>query len=246
MRQLIDNKTNKVLKNELKEIYAVPKPIRKQQFMSCIDSPKISISEFVLGQIGYIRKSIWIIALLLFGVLLFCLNKSANITFGIFSAMIPIYSLLMVMESSRSFQYGMEELELSSRFSLKAVVLARLCVLGMMNFFVLLILCPLFWQHYYAEQFYYGIYILVPYLMTCFLDLFVIRKIRGKEGVYSCIAITILISVTMLVFFTMQVPVHKIFGAAGWVTVIVFLVILNGREGFQLFKQTEEYTWNLQ
>ena len=44
------------------------------------------------------------------------------------AALLPFVALLAVTEGTRSAVYGMEELELATRFSLKSVLLARLCL----------------------------------------------------------------------------------------------------------------------
>ena len=44
--------------------------------------------------------------------------------------LLPFVALLAVTEGTRSAVYGMEELELATRFSLKSVLLARLCLVG--------------------------------------------------------------------------------------------------------------------
>ncbi len=55
-------------------------------------------------------------------------------TVWIVSAFTPFLALLLIAESTKSAIYGMNELEMSARFSLKSVVLARLIILGVFNF----------------------------------------------------------------------------------------------------------------
>ena len=51
---------------------------------------------------------------------------------------VPFLVMLSVTESMRSYRYGMEELELSARFSLKSIVMARMLMLGIGNLAVLI------------------------------------------------------------------------------------------------------------
>ena len=49
---------------------------------------------------------------------------------GAVYGLVPFLVLISVTESTRSYRYEMEELELSSRFSLKSIVMARMVILG--------------------------------------------------------------------------------------------------------------------
>ena len=63
-------------------------------------------------------------------------------TVWIVSAFTPFLALLLIAESTKSAIYGMNELEMSARFSLKSVVLARLIILGVFNFGIFCIIIP--------------------------------------------------------------------------------------------------------
>ena len=108
------------------------------------------------------------------------------------SAFVPFLALSVVAENSRSLRYGMEELELSSRFSLKAIVMARMGVIGLGNLMLLLILAAFVWRR--SSLLTAGVYLLLPYLLATFLNLMLVRKVSGKESIYSCLGITILAS----------------------------------------------------
>ena len=60
----------------------------------------------------------------------------------ILSACIPFLALATIAEAGRSARFGMEELELSARFSLQAVLCARLGILGGGNLLLLAVLMP--------------------------------------------------------------------------------------------------------
>ncbi len=66
-----------------------------------------------------------------------CMNPNV---LWITAALLPFVALLAVTEGTRSAVYGMEELELATRFSLKSVLLARLCLVGSLHAALLLCL----------------------------------------------------------------------------------------------------------
>ena len=68
-----------------------------------------------------------------------CMNPNV---LWITAALLPFVALLAVTEGTRSAVYGMEELELATRFSLKSVLLARLCLVGSLHAVLLLCLTP--------------------------------------------------------------------------------------------------------
>src|SRR5699024_3627382 len=96
-------------------------------------SPRISWPGFLRIQMHYIRKWNWILSVFIFAAaILLTLHPwqaadtqerlqelSAPV---ILSACIPFLALAMIAEAGRSARFGMEELELSARFSLQAVL----------------------------------------------------------------------------------------------------------------------------
>ena len=53
------------LKRELKGVYPAPAPEKKEEFLKGLPVPGTSPVEILAGQIGYIRKSVWLLSLLL-------------------------------------------------------------------------------------------------------------------------------------------------------------------------------------
>ena len=121
----------------------------ERAFFSPEASPGISFSEFLRIQAGYIRLRNWLFSLALFlGVLLFSAEtvRGAGINsrqfLGALSACIPYLALTTMAEGSRSVRFGMDELEMHTRFSLHAVICARLFLTGAGNLLVLTALIP--------------------------------------------------------------------------------------------------------
>ena len=138
---------NKELKNALKESFEAPAPVRKKEFLRSIPTPSIGILEFVCTQAAYIRQWVWVSSALIFAASLIgaeCLKK--DMLWNV-SAFMPLLALSVLTESGRSEACGMAEFELSTRFSLKSVVLARLGILGAVNLALFGMLVPLAYQN---------------------------------------------------------------------------------------------------
>lgn len=186
---------NRYLKQEIKKAFAVPEPNQqeKARFLRTLVRPRISMWQFIFTQIAYLRKQTLILSILF---ILPALTGARHVdpdTLWILSALIPFLGLLAVTESTRSTMYGMQELEMSARFSLKSVVLARMSVLGLLDTLVICCLIPLC-RIGNTSLLQTGIYLLVPYLLTVNTSLWFARLFHGREAFYSCMCATVLIS----------------------------------------------------
>lgn len=237
---------NKKLKKELKRLYEAPEAQRKREFLEKIEEPEIGFITFLKTQLPYIRKWNWILAFVLFGIVLFFsiwIQKSILWSIG---ALVPFLAFTTILESNRSVQYGMEELELSSRFSLKMIVMARLFILGVSNLILLVILIPLvLWKERQMNWIYTGMMILIPYLLTAFSTLMIVRRIHGRESLYFSFGVTGIVSGLYLILAGIQYPAEQNINLGMLVSAGAVLAGLTAVECIKTMKQSEEYVWNL-
>lgn len=231
-------------KRKLKEEYPQPDLERKQVFLNQLEEPELSLIEFVWMQMGYLRKWSWILGI---GMLLLTFVaehhlKEWNLCF--LSSAVPFVAVGVVTEFCRSQRYGMEELELSSRFSLKMVVLSRLGILGTGDLLLLAAGVPLLWGIGYHSVVNTAVYILIPYLLTVFSSLWAVRHWRGKEGGYFSIGIAGCISLFYLAFGNTKAWISLFLEKERWVVLLILLLFLSGKEFRKILKDTEEYIWN--
>ncbi len=162
----------------------------------------------------------------------------------ILSACIPFLALSTVAEAGRSARFGMEELELSARFSLHTVLCARLVILGGENLVLLAVLMPLgprFWETDLSMT---AACILLPYLLTCALTLPAVRKLRGKDCTILCAGISALVSLS---FLTADATGFLDRAAAAPALIPAALLFFGAAAVLELRKyirQSEELTWN--
>ncbi len=233
---------NKKLRTAILEAFEAPAPCRKEAFLQEHTLPAVSMPAFLRLQAVYIRKWVWAASFLIFGAALAVSASAVQDTVWFFSALTPLLALTIVTESGRSETYGMAELEMASRFSLKSIVSARILIIGLANLFLLcllLLLHPCSAIPFPQTLF----YLFCPYLLTAFSGLWICRKIWGKEAIYFCTGIAIFISF-------LCITLHSIFPAVYgsrsllWWTVAFFL---SGAgflwEGSMKIRQTEELQW---
>lgn len=236
---------NKKMKEALKEAFEAPIPAHKQEFLRCIPRQRVSIFTFMLSQVGYIRKRVLVLSLCLFVLSLAgaCFLKLDML--WIISAFMPFIALSAVTENSRSAVYGMDELEMSSRFSMRSVVLARMGILGVLHLILICLLIPLAYIHSVFTVLQVGVYLLMPYLITDVVGLWMIRNIRGKEAMYICVGVAVCIS-SLHSFFRILLVNILYRNYFEWLLVmLIVLMILFIKEMRTMVQQTEELKWNL-
>lgn len=236
---------NKELKDALKDSFKVPAPIEKEEFLRSIPMPSINNFEFACSQAAYIHKWIWVLSVTFFSIALIGATYLEKNMLWCISSFMPLLALSIITESGRSEIYGMAEFELSTRFSLKSVVLARLVILGITNFVLICLLIPLAFMNSEITILQTGIYMICPYLLTAFLGLWVVRKVNSKETIYLCTGIATGISFGNVILYQ-SFPV--IFGEhrfVWWGIAFVILGIGVINQCYQMIKQTEELVWNL-
>lgn len=235
---------NRNLKNALKEGFAAPPPLKKNDYLCSIHIPSISFFEFIVTQITYIRKWIWILSSFVFLIVLISAKWIPQNALWYVSACMPLLALTILTESGRSQFYEMAEFELSTRFSLKSVVLARLGVIGISNLLLICLITPFIVIRSKLTILQTGLYMACPYLLTTFLGLWAVRKVHGKDGFYFCIGIALMVS-TLNISIS-QIPIfYKGNNFIWWAVAFFVFGVGTAKQCYYMIKQTEELAWNL-
>ena len=90
-----------------------------------------------------------------------------------------------------------------------------------------------------------GLYILVPYMLTVFIGLWVTRRIHGMESMYVCMGIAVGVSAINIFVQRIFSIVYEMEYMPIWIIGFVFLSVLVVREMKKSIEQTEELTWSL-
>lgn len=236
---------NKKLKDALKDSFEAPMPVKKEEFLRGIQMPPINSFEFVYSQATYIHKWIWVLSVMIFSVALIGAEYLSKNMLWCISSFMPLLALTIITESGRSETFGMTEFELSARFSLKSVVLARLGILGIANLILICMLVPLAIMNSETTILQTGIYLICPYLLTAFLGLWVVRKIHGKETIYLCTGIATSVSFGNMILYQSFPLIFDKHIFIWWIAAFVTLGIGVANQCYQVIKQTEELVWNL-
>ena len=101
---------NRELKKQIAKAFDAPTPGRKVQFIHSLPRPHISTKTFICSQIPFIKKSVWLMSILILLPVAWAASFASENTVWIVSAFTPFLALLLIAESTKSAIYGMNEL----------------------------------------------------------------------------------------------------------------------------------------
>lgn len=109
----------------------------------------------------------------------------------IYGSLMPIVVLLSVISFGKSEKYGMWELETVARFSCEFIKTVRLFIFGFVSLGILLFASVIM---YAVLDFNVSVIIMslgIPFLLTAFISLIILRKWRSGGSIYGCMAISL-------------------------------------------------------
>lgn len=227
-------------KEMLQQAFAVSEPKNKRAFLRMLPRQEAGFWTMLLSQAAYIRKWVWAVSFLLFGSVVWLAQYMKLESIWVLSAVMPFGALLLILELGRSITYGMTELEMTSRFSLRTVLLARMSMLGIVQLLGLIPVATVLGVQLLKS----GVYILVPYLLTAVLGFMAVRRLPGRESMYVCGGISAFVCVLCPVS---RLYVPKLYGAEGtflWMLAAVLLMAVLVKEYGKTMNHLEELTWN--
>ena len=115
----------------------------RQKMLCEMEQYRMTDLQFICSQIRFVRPSLWVVQLLFWlvvGVSMYRLQASDMQEYRLYSliAMVtPVLFVFQIEQFAKIYQQSMLEIELTTRFSLKKLLLARLLIFGTVDLFVL-------------------------------------------------------------------------------------------------------------
>lgn len=184
---------DKELKQLLQQAYTLTPSKQEYSFLRRYQKRRISMTQILRIELKYMG-----LRSLLAGLIVWAMLAGLILTGGgakakwIIASILPVLSLLLTAMGGRSERYGMEELEASSRFSLRMLRMTRMCLLGICSLVITLGTTGMF--RAYVETGFLRSFCLVsiPYLLNVWGCLWLIRRWHAKENIYGCIGLTMI------------------------------------------------------
>ena len=223
-KKFMDNK----MKTLIRTAFDAPPPQKKEEFLrrsAYSPAKKSAWYDMIPAQIGYIHKSAWVCAVMVFAVVLYSISDQNENTVFMIAAFTPFLALSVLVESNRSRRYNMSELEAVTRYSLRSIVFCKMLILGIFDLMFLLFVIAITGVRPGNDMLSSGTYILLPYLLTMWLGLMIERTRIGQETPYAGTGISMLISLILLLMVNSD---HRLLHPAyehGWGILIVVSVI---------------------
>ncbi|MGL4336432.1 MAG: hypothetical protein ACRCST_06005 [Turicibacter sp.] len=238
----------KDLEHNLHQLYTdVPKAnpvhlqdtIRKaRQIVIETEDSGLTFWEFYFQQFGFIRKKVWLIQ---FIILLFCglklyYDPASVQAISWISSIAPLIFLAGMAELSRTYTYGTMEIELSTPYTLKQLMMSRISILGLIDILSITSLCLIIGANTSLQFYTVFVYICVPFMVTCFGCLWLLNRFKNKECNYYCFAlgIFIMVGVSMATAF-----LPKLYLASSlWIWNVMLIIAIIGvyRQSYKLVK----------
>ena len=218
-------------REQIREVFAAPEPKRRREFFRKIEIEPVSEAGIILRQFQYISKVSWLAALAVLCIAFYLKRFYSDSMLSITLSLTPFLALTNVFESMRSKYYGMAELEMSCRFSLKSITLIRMEIVGIENLIVGIVLALLIKETLFISI----VYLFTPYLLTTYGCLLLSRKSADREQIYFSAGITLLISWFMLVTVN-STRIYQTQYIGIWVCVIVVLAVMVVKEYRQVLQ----------
>ena len=237
--------TDQEMKKMLKKAYAVVPSEREQVFLKTYEKRKRSFWNALLLEVRYMGiKNI--LAGLALCVTLFALvwlqSGNGRMKWNI-ASILPLFALTVTELVGRSERYGMAELEMASRFSLRMLKMARMLILGGSSLLVMLAGGIVFRAYLQVDPVQTVCLVAFPYLLSVCGCLWLTRRWHARENMYGCVAVTLF---SCLLPSVEEVMLARVAVNAGMVWIVMLLLAAaTVREALLYMKDGEDVSWNL-
>lgn len=233
---------NKQLINQLKNAYDVSSK-SKTRFIRTIKKPNTSLFSFIMNQFKLISSKVYISCLIYFGVLLILLISFNNTKqYLVLAAGVPFFSLILISIVDTSRAYKMEELEMSSLYSLKMVVLARMLIMSIITILLIMIMAMCSSMINNESLILIICYFFIPYFINMYLNLLILKKLRN-EGIKYCLVTSSIICLVIL--YLIGNPILVLINPYCYIGILLILITLSIIESRNYINGLEDYVWNL-
>ncbi|EJO5347388.1 hypothetical protein NRP93_001466 [Clostridium botulinum] len=234
------NKKEEEIRNML-DNYCVPSydedaPMKAIEFIhknySSIPKFRTSNKQFILSQIGFIRKRTWVFQILILALIwsaFYNIGTEDSLsfeTFSLISILSPLLLIINVEEISRVYYKSMLEIEFSTKNSLKKVLATRMLILGITDFIVLIIMMIFAGNLMNISTLRIIMYTFVPFNFVCIGCMQLMKYFKGRELNYACTTYSVLL---MLIFLLEKINDLGIYAQnfiSSWILIYVITTVI--------------------
>ncbi|GAA0741670.1 hypothetical protein [Clostridium oceanicum] len=247
------NKKEREIKEMLNSYY-VPDydkdaPMKAIQFIhensSSIKNLRATNKEFILSQIGFIRKRTWVFQIIVLALicLAFCNIESEHAltfeSFSLISIFSPILLIINIEEISRVYYKSMLEIEFSTKNSLKKVLATRMLILGIADCIVLTIMMIFAGKSMNISILRVIMYTFVPFNLVCIGCMELMKYFKGRELNYASIIYSALLMATLLLGRLNNLQIYAQNFISSWIFIYIITTIVFAIEIKKFWKRLD-------
>ena len=228
------------LKQLIKGAYSITPSEKKTAFIQKYQLRELNYLQIICIQLQYMGGQFALLGGCVLTLLLGTVSTVGKDLTHLIAAIVPVAALIAITGLGRSARYGMDELEMSSRFSLRMLRTVRLAIIGIADFLIMLSISGLLKILTGAKLLHAFAFTAVPYLFTTFLCMVLIRRWHSPKNIYGCIVVAVGTAAMVLVgmnYLTLCTTLLY--------TALPVLFLLTVMEAFAYIKESEELQWNL-
>jgi len=205
-----------------------------------------------LSQIRYIPLSFWlsqsIILMLALSFIIYAGFTKVEFFYPltVIFIVIPLIVLINVTELSKSFRYGMWEIEQSSKNQLHKLVGFRMLIMGLIDLFMITILIFIIGHYYNHNVISLALYIIVPFNVSCSLYLIISIFTKEKDISYMLVSCFVFLIAVFSIIMRQKVLFEiSMIGAWGIFYLISFMLLtITIKKYLNQEKLNGESVWN--
>ena len=235
---------NTELKVLIKNAYSI-EASGKKEFIKKYQRRELNYRELLCIQLQYMGAQLTTICGYALAMLLGTLaDINANMA-KIIAILTPLAALFALTGLGKSEKYAMEEIEMSSRFSLRTIKIIRLAIIGIAGLAVMLAASCALRAITGMSLFVSFAAAGVPYLLTTFLCMLLIRRWHSPKNIYGCVVIAAGVCAAMFGGIEFLESCCAGLCRAALPGVLLLSAALTAAEGCRYIKESEELQWNL-
>lgn len=233
------------LKKVLSDCFEVEPSDRQKRFIRKYRRRELKFSELLYIQLKYMWFQYIAVLLLLLGIVAYQIMFVKEETVLLISSIMPFLAIIALSGLGKASRVGMDELEMTTRFSIRMLKSIRLVLVGTAGIIAIGITSMAFVLFLDMSISSAVLFCAFPYMITTLASMILIRRWHAKENIFGCVAIAALLSVltiTKSISNLWQIlPMNE---RIGFLSLIVIMII-TAREISLYLKESEELQWNL-
>lgn len=203
----------------------------------------ISTFEMIIGQFRFIARPVWslqgsaLLCLCVFMCVAMMSEQFSNNLPALVSVSTVFVSMTFLPFYGRSRRYKMREIESTMRISHSRLILAKLCVVGIGDIVCLVTITSLVFGKMTAPVQTILTFILLPFLLSCTVSLFIMNRVKEEYGIYISAGLCIGIGAAYWTMATKLKPLLMQLSIGLAVVVCAFLILAVVFECRRLMRQ---------